>query len=355
MFCCERCFDDLELKAMIKSRQNKGGCDFCHSKGVWICNLDNDNDFREQFEKLIDMYDIVKDDEGEVLGDVAPLEKQLCTNWDIFSELICDKNNVKNLIIHLLSDRYDTQPDFFDKDVAVVVGNKKSYFAQYSMLGELKWEAFVDQLKYENRFHTNVVNYKVLDEIIRQMRTPVKKGTLFFRSRISKDNKICEKMGAPPKGVASEGRANSEGVSRLYLADSIDTALCEIRANMHDCVTVAEFESRDNIELIDLTRLNTISPFRDIDINLLYVNRDYLKSLNNEVSKPMRRNDSRLDYLSTQFVVDYIKSKGYDGVKYKSVMHNGGINYAMFDENKFKCKTRFLCHIKEVKYERDEY
>ena len=42
---------------------------------------------------------------------------------------------------------------------------------------------------------------------------------------------------------------------------------------------------------------------------------------------------------------------GYDGIRYKSTLVEGGINYAIFDEKKFDCVGVKVVHIGNIHYE----
>ena len=69
-----------------------------------------------------------------------------------------------------------------------------------------------------------------------------------------------------------------------------------------------------------------------------------------EIAKPLRRNDSSLEYLPTQFITEFIKSKGYAGVSYTSTMGTGGTNIAVFDESLFECKSVHVVEISSIEY-----
>jgi hypothetical protein len=80
------------------------------------------------------------------------------------------------------------------------------------------------------------------------------------------------------------------------------------------------------------------------------INIEHLKLISQEIAKPLRRNDSVLDYLPTQYISDYIKSQNYDGVEYISSMCENGFNLAVFDESVFKCTKTTVYDIKSLSY-----
>ena len=75
--------------------------------------------------------------------------------------------------------------------------------------------------------------------------------------------------------------------------------------------------------------------------------------LETELSKPLRRLDNELDYLPTQYLCEYIKHLGYDGVEYGSSLHENGINLVIFDETKLECITTKVHEISKINIESD--
>ena len=86
MLCCERCFKDAEIKAIIKGGQKKGKCDFCYSEDIYVCELNNNEYLKDNFEQLIDVYTPIA-----VIGNEYPREKLdllkniLHSHWNIFN------------------------------------------------------------------------------------------------------------------------------------------------------------------------------------------------------------------------------------------------------------------------------
>lgn len=337
MHCCEKCFKDPEIKAIICGNNKRGKCDFCHRENVYICELENEDNLRANFESLFNIYTPIDEIGYDYPKEKADLLKNiLCSQWSIFH---LDPDSVYKFLITLLPERYSEQPELFDKPVGISGSMDESYLKKYSMLGIYQWEDFVEEIKKENRFHTNIINKDILKNILGAICKRYKAGQKFYRARIWETKYRYEKdaMGAPPAGKASAGRANSEGISRLYLANSIDTTLHETRARVNDYATVATFQLLEDIEVVDLATIDKISPFKGIDSSLLAINLPHLRKIGYEISKPLRRHDSPLDYLPTQYISDYIKSIGFSGIEYKSTMCKNGINFAFFDEMLFEC------------------
>jgi len=162
---------------------------------------------------------------------------------------------------------------------------------------------------------------------------------------------ICDEMGAPPEGYRTAGRVNPEGIAVLYLSSDSDTVLSEVRASTFDFVTVGEFSSKKEISVANLSAISLTSPFRFADIEIYAANRNIFNEISEEISKPLRRNDSHLEYLPTQYIVEFIKSRGFDGVEFASTLNDGGYNIAIFDETLFECIDVDTVEISKIQYE----
>ena len=74
------------------------------------------------------------------------------------------------------------------------------------------------------------------------------------------------------------------------------------------------------------------------------------------MSKSLRRSDSTLDYVPTQYIVDFIKSithngkQEYDGIEYNSTTNPGGYNLAIFNPDAFECMAVDVYDIEQLYY-----
>lgn len=160
-------------------------------------------------------------------------------------------------------------------------------------------------------------------------------------------------IAVPPVSLTTAGRTNSEGIQCLYLASDEETTFHEVRARDNDHVSVGEFYQIKDLKIVDLSLFDKIGPFSipDFDMTWFAINIDIIRKIGNEVAMPMRRFDRALDYVPTQYICDYVKHLGYDGIRYKSTLVEGGINYAIFDEKKFDCVGVKVVHIGNIHYE----
>lgn len=355
MNCCARCFNDIEIVDIINNHRTKGDCDFCRSKNVFIYNIYNDSTLSDMFGELLEIYTT-----SSSLPETFPKENTdllkniLYSKWSIFN---LEPDCIYCLITSICHEKYNEHPELFDHPIGILESQDRSYMNNFSIIRDFQWSEFIDNIKRVNRFHTDHINKGVLSQFVQCVRKPYKAGKVFYRARISADETGFQKseMGAPPTHLATAGRVNPVGISILYLADSVKTTLHETRAGVFDYVTVGSFILQKDIEVINFAYLDKISPFianstMGIEYAQHAVNIEHLKLISQEVAKPLRAQDSELDYLPTQYISDFIKSQGFEGVEYISTMHKNGINLAVFDDSIFKCTDTTVYRIKSISY-----
>lgn len=353
MNCCINCFKDMEIREIVFGKKTKGKCNFCGKDNTYIYNIGEDNTLTELFEELLDIYT------PEIsLPATFPREKKdlieniLYRKWHIFN---LEPDCIYRLITCICAEKYIDKPELFDSPVGISEIEDQEYMKENSIIGEHEWNDFVNEIKCKNRFHTNFINKEILQIFLEYTVKIYRAGSILYRARISKDDVgfSTDEMWGPPNNKASAGRANPEGISCLYLANNEETTLYEIRAGMYDYVTVGVFRLLEDIRVVSLMGIDKISPFRvfsSIDYTQYAINSKHLEKISNEISKPIRRNDSHLDYLPTQYISDYIKSIGYDGIEYKSTMCEKGFNLAVFKQSYFECIEKYVCDVNQLIY-----
>ncbi|KOF08644.1 hypothetical protein AC739_19145, partial [Planococcus glaciei] len=198
-------------------------------------------------------------------------------------------------------------------------------------------------IKHENRFHSNHINFEIFKDYLERLTTMVGEET-FFRARISNNNELeNQDMGAPPPSLATAGRANSEGISHLYLASDTNTVINEIRPSLSDTVFIGKFPIRSELKVVDFRLLKSLDVFEFVDPVMYAINLETLNEMNKAISKPVRSGDSKLDYLPTQFIVDFIKSlneteaANYHGIVFESTLSTSGYNLMIFNPEILSC------------------
>lgn len=338
---CLNCFNDEEIQKKIIRNKEKDNCSFCGSKNVQVIAID-DIEIKTFFESLLDLY--IEEDDKNFQANGELIKNILKEKWNIFSKDISSEN-IERFLTKLLP----TKINFLKKRLILKENNGEDRIYR----GNSTWEDFVNEIKVKNRFHTKILELENFKYFLSSLEEKLKDNILLYRGRISLNKKkfLPKEMGAP--AIPKNGRVNPEGIRCLYLAKEVDTTIHEIRAIKHDylCVGTFKLKKKSNVKIIDLTKIEKISPFLDLENIMKYaINYDFLKDIAEEISKPHRRNSTDLDYLPIQYIGEYIKHLGYDGIKYKSTLRLGGTNYVFFEENLLKCTKVDLYEINEVSY-----
>lgn len=325
-FCCPNCFNDIFLKKQITDlSQGIGNCFYCESKNINIVEARALIDF---FEELLDLYDVHED--GIFLSELINYD------WKMFKLHIAIANN-------LLAD---------------ILGNNDILSSKYINIIEKTsndvWENFKEELKFKNRYFPNDkdFNKNSLKEISQYFETHAYPEEV-FRARISKNGNIIDldRMGKPPAGQLTQGRANPVGISYLYVASDDNTAVSEIRPDKGDRVTISKIKLPRNLNFFDIrSPKNTISPFDFSDnvLEALYKDIDLLERFGEELSKPVLPREAGIEYISSQYLSELIKHWGFDGILYKSSV-GSGFNIVIFNEIKLEFLENKLYSIDNLK------
>ena len=275
--------------------------------------------------------------------------------WKLFA---VDEDDIQKIIKAICAERYASEPELFEEKVTIREFFSADIMEQECILKNYSWDDFCYNIKHVNRFHSQQVNFIQLKKLLENMVIDVAKGTLtLFRSRICDEKSYVtgyttKKMGVPPIPLTTAGRTNSEGVQCLYLSGNEETTFHEVRARDLDHVSVGKFVQTKALKIVDLSLFDEIGPFSipDFDMTWFAINIEIIRKIGDEIAKPMRRFDSTLDYVPTQYICDYVKHLGYDGIKFKSTLVNGGINYAVFNEKQFECVEVKVVQIGNINY-----
>lgn len=335
MICCAECFNDLEIKASIESLNHKGMCPICGAKDVWIYDSDSDLGNSEFEELLISIIEIYRpeDELEDGFPDSAKqsIEQHIKDDWNIFR---IGQIGIRSIIENLISTSMDLDDRLLTQKVGIPNLYDETYLEENSILGKYQWDDFRKYLRNKNRFHAKYINLEILAEVLQDTISVISQGTNLYRARVAKNEKGYEgqDMGAPPDDLASAGRANSKGISCLYLADKRKTTVKEIRASAFDFVTIATFKLKRDVNVVDLSVITHNSPFyADTNKVKFMINEKHLRDIQQDIAKPVSNRDSDLDYLPTQYISDFAKYLGYDGVKYMSTFDKNSYNLALFD------------------------
>ena len=345
MNCCIDCFRDTHIRATIEAQQRYGDCDFCDSKNVTVSDVDDPfNPIAENIIGLLQIYSASDSIEAK------PLKLALRDDWDIFT---AGTETILALTKRLCSVAYEDDAEIFKKNVIISQLTDRDFLREYGVVRGYSWDEFSESIKYGNRFHSGMFNPGQFASFLTMVRHIFPVATNMYRARISSDKMgfAINEMKAPPKDKRTAGRINPEGIGVLYLSSDKLTILNEVRASAFDHVSLGTFQAVRDIRTVNLSGFDKTSPFEyDSELARFAANRKVFHELAAEIAKPLRRSDSPLEYLPTQFIAEFIKSEKYDGVIYDSTLRQGGYNLAVFNEDLFECVGVQTIEVSEIAY-----
>ena len=186
-----------------------------------------------------------------------------------------------------------------------------------------------------------------LNDFKEQFVISIPKDTIFYRARVldEKDDKRVDKgigyskerlygynwqeSKEAPASKAKAGRMSREKEVALYLASDEITACSEIKPSIRQLVSVAQFKSTKNVQVIDFSKLKYSEP---LDINDEKYNADARQFLQKVLALFTTPVDNKNNYCITQKIVDHFREKDYTGFMYRSFYTNGN-NYTFFDDS----------------------
>lgn len=337
-FVCKNCFSDDELKGFILSQNRIGKCDFCQSDNIEIINIEELLDF---FKELFGCFQVVSRTESKASSN--SIYSLLVGEWS----LLANNGSGKAILNRMIS-----------KTGSVLSSSET--FVDYS--DEINsnvehWHILKNSLKCERRYIPDIDRLEELGwDGFFQSQSQIDTSSVFYRARVHEELMAIPidkaSMYCPPSNRASAGRANPIGIPYLYLSDNEVTVLHEVRALYHDEVTIGSFKLRSeysSILIADFTEPQSL--YTDKDVSKKIKSTLLKKIVSKDLSEPIRRFDSGLDYIPTQFICEYIKViTAVRGIKFRSSLHNSGMNFVIFDQNLMECTQTKKVTITQVEF-----
>lgn len=307
--CCPNCFNDKFLKNQVLDlSKNMADCYYCETKHTKVIDVKLLMDY---FEELLELYEV--NSKGVLLSELIDFD------WKMFNLHRVVANN-------LIADILDDNEILSLKYINIIEKTSSDV-----------WEEFKNELKHQNRYFPNdgEFNKNSLRDISQYFETFEYPNSV-YRARISKDGNLVpeSRMGKPPSGQLTQGRANPVGISYLYIASDESTAVSEIRPDKGDIVTISKIKLPENLKFLDIrSPKNTISPFDFSDnvLEALYKDIDLLERFGEELNRPVLPREAGIEYLSTQYLSELIKHWGFDGMLFKSSVSDG-YNIVIFSD-----------------------
>jgi hypothetical protein len=161
-------------------------------------------------------------------------------------------------------------------------------------------------------------------------------GQVFYRARshafLNVKNKFEEKpfdsKGMKPvTNIRANGRLNAYNVNALYLAYNKSTAISEVRAPVDAPISVAKFITNKELRIV---RFDSNS---DVDSWFSFFSPALSYHLAHRFSQPLDHPEHQSrEYIPTQIISEYLRSKGIDGIEYPS-------QFTAYIQEELKSKT----------------
>jgi len=235
-----------------------------------------------------------------------------------------------------------------------------------------EWQHFCDFIVRTNRYVLNKDWADFIDIILfsaEKRETILEKGTKLVRARIGSYYEEREEengelrvvtgplpskeLMAPPPKITKDARINPRGISYLYLSNNLETAILEVRPWIGQEVSVGYFEIKKELKCIDTSRdkkgtffyLGEGKPKLTPDEKEEFV----WGGINSSFSRPVRSEDETINYIPTQYLSEFFKTNGYDGIIYKSALTEKGYNIVLFNPKNALLKGARVFQIKSIK------
>lgn len=327
MKICANCFNDIEIKESVEGMPRENGiCECCGAEGD-VVDISEVEDF---FCELLGLFE--KDDNGR------PVSAIIEQDWNIFSSIASSEKILGDILNR--------------NNFAYSINDNVSYIQDVKECLNV-WDELKKEVQTEKRYFSNVGAFDWSAYI--KSNVKINKGTVYYRSRvIPADKKELKRreMGCPPADKATAGRANPIGIPYLYLCDNIDTTFYEIRAVYLDKVSVGRFVIQRDLDLVDFnTSTNLFYAFNsenNDDLIEFIKHKILFKKISADLSKPLRRYDTEIEYVPTQLICEYCKHTGADGIMFKSSLHQTGTNIVLFNKDDAKCTKVYTKEITNV-------
>ncbi len=337
---CAACAKHPEVKALVESDITEGVCGACASSDKGVFNPAQFEPLRNLIRALIRLHFNEEDYNGHWGGtsidDILLNQKNPIVG-------VATSPDYNDDLIHRITWEGDIYPDS-DKGICLYAGSDETgRLIQYS-IPETRNSELDDierRLERQNFHEVESAMEALVARIEGDIAAEVSSGSLWYRGRIGVVERLTHvgfneitRVAYPFKGSdigallpprASAGRTNRQGVSVLYIASEIETALAEIRPHPSHLISVGGFRARKDLRVarFDLP----IGPFSSSETRLdLFALIYHIDSL---LSAPVIP-EERHRYAATQLLADVLIRHGFEGVIYRSSV-GSGINLCAFD------------------------
>jgi len=326
MWVCKECFADVEISKEVENNSiDEGRCDVCGKIGK-RCDLSVFADF------FVSVIQLFKTDNTSQDTIISLLEK----DWEIFFNDQCAHDILTEIIQ--------------TNGLAVNLVDKVSYTDEIISRVYI-YEKLKTDVKENYRYFVDHGKFDEYADL--SPSSTLKEGVLLYRARVTPEGqkKLKPKdMGCPEKSKASAGRANPLGIPYMYLCKDEETTYYEVRSVFLDKLSIGRFRILRDLKIVDFNSKSSLF-LSFVDASSLagtVAQKKILGAISHDLSKPLRRYDTELEYIPTQLVCEYCKRNNADGICFGSSLHDGGVNYVLFNPGDAKCISVISREIKSM-------
>lgn len=215
---------------------------------------------------------------------------------------------------------------------------------------------FAHSVRHKRRYILENNDRLFLDTVLATLKSrdvTISENTTLFRAQLGVENfdKDGNELEERPSGFgpkrmkplanyAKEGRVNPAGISALYLATTLQTAISEVRPWIGSEVSVAQFKVLRKLRAVNLSLGHGRSHLDFLSVEQILgaepVNADereksVWRDIDNAFSRPVTLSDGAADYVPTQILAELFRDAGYDAIVYRSQFGQNGYNVALFN------------------------
>jgi len=341
---CKACAKDSELKALVKSALTDGVCGVCGSS-TKVYDPARFAQVRNLIRALIRMYfdelDYNPAEGGTSIGDILLDTPNPIVEMARFGPHA-------DAFIHRITQEGGMYPDP-DKGIRLYAGDELNpeNLLNFAISGRIPppLKEIEDRLKLENFHAVEGAMDTIVAAIEADIESRVPKDSLWYRGRIGVASRGLGRphgdivqiakpyketaIGAPLPPDATPGRTNRPGVSVLYLASEIETALAEIRPHPGHLISVGGFRAQKDLKIarFDLALGAFASSDNRLDLFAIIHHFDWL------FGWPITP-EERQRYALTQLLSGVLIRHGFEGIMYPSSLGTGK-NLCAFDPATF--------------------
>ena len=157
------CFNDIEIRSIIKTQGKIGKCEITGKERQYIYDTEDSMELADIFSDVLDVYtpnSELPKNFPERLKD--KIEIILERDWSIFN---IHAKDIKRVIMAICKTTYNEDSLIFKEVVGIENMCVSGYLERKCIMKYSDWDSFVASIKNENRFHSNHINLKLLEEL----------------------------------------------------------------------------------------------------------------------------------------------------------------------------------------------